>query len=948
MISEEGGSEGGGVTGEIGLESETAGVDYCTVNWYTGNKIRNSLVKAYNGNKNDSTMKILHWNIGPSFWDKKLVEIQILTDEFRPDLVFISEANLLPCLPDYQINIPNYTIVTTKDYSEGRISRLVLLVKNGYNVEVQYNLMEPMISSIWVKIPRKGNKKLMICGFYREHKILRLDGVNTTGEPKEQESRFKKFIEQWKLADSSSEVHIIGDINIDMEKWNNPDQIIIPLVNLLKDEIITRGFAQIVQNVTRCWPGKKDSLVDHVWSRNTEKIIQCNNKVRGVSDHNLIELILKIKGLNKVSQEIIKRSWKNSSLEQLRLEIGNKNWDTIYTLQDPELANSFLEDNLTEILDRIAPNKIIQLNKKHKSWITNNTRKQMMERDEAREQARISKNENDWKKYRSLRNSCTKQCKNDKNEHFKKLYTNCENTGDTKSLYRTTKEQLGWEKVGPPTALMKDGKLFRKPSEIAEVLAESFKEKVDKLNREVEMENLQPLATLKKAMQSWNKSEDRPMFKLRKVTKIETLEAINKLSNSSSQANDRIEALVIKAAATLLSDPITHITNLSIEKNKFCNKWKLGKVVPIFKGNPGSKLNPDNYRQISLLPVISKIVERQVQGQILQYMESTRQLNDNNHTYRKLLGTTTAMLEIADDIFEAADERRIAVTMAIDQSAAFDCVRHKILDSKLEIYNFSESTRTWINSYLGNRSQYVAVGAKKSSIKSVKQGVPQGSVLGPLLYIIYTNKLSETIKDDINCQDSSHSENKDDLFGSDCRECGRITTYSDDSTYVTQKKTRTENQENLDIGLEKISVFLTANGLHINQTKTTVTEHMVKQKRSKINGQPPILRTTGRNGETKDIVSTKFARILGGNLQDDLSWKCQLETGKKALLPCLRTKIGALRLIARNIPTKGRLCLANGMIISKLVYLLPVWGGIPDSWRRKTQSVLNLAARTVL
>ena len=227
------------------------------------------------------------------------------------------------------------------------------------------------------------------------------------------------------------------------------------------------------------------------------------------------------------------------------------------------------------------------------------------------------------------RNACNKQFKTDKNDHFKKLYLNCESTGDSK-----TKEQLGWMKVGPPTAIINNGKILRKPAEIAEVLSKFFKDKVERLNQEVDMNNLEPLTVLRKAMDRLNKSNDRIEFKLRKVTRIETLEAIKKLSNSSTQANDKIEAIVIKAAAVTLCDPITHITNLSIESDKFCNKWKIGKVIPIYKGSPANKLSPESYRQISLLPVISKLIERQVQVQVLNYMETTKQLNNNNHAYR--------------------------------------------------------------------------------------------------------------------------------------------------------------------------------------------------------------------------------------------------------------------------------------------------------------------------
>ena len=285
------------------------------------------------------------------------------------------------------------------------------------------------------------------------------------------------------------------------------------------------------------------------------------------------------------------------------------------------------------------------------------------------------------------------------------------------------------------------------------------------------------------------------------------------------------------------------------------------------------------------------------------------------------------MNKIADNIFTAADDKKIADLMAIDMLSAFDCLVHKILDEKLRLYNFSEKTRKWFTSYLNYRSYYVNVGTKNSEIKTTTDGVPQGSVLGPLIYIIYMNELPEAVKNNEECEDEVHVKEDDDLFGDDCTKCGKVTCYADDCTYVTMARTREENQRNLTRSMEKVADFLISNGMTINPSKTTISEHMVKQKTTRTPGDPPTLLTTLPNGEDKTIIASRFNRLLGGNFQDNLLWRGQLELGKKALLPILRTKIGALKLIARNIPQRGLLYLANGLIISRLVYLLPSMGG---------------------
>ena len=296
----------------------------------------------------------------------------------------------------------------------------------------------------------------------------------------------------------------------------------------------------------------------------------------------------------------------------------------------------------------------------------------------------------------------------------------------------------------------------------------------------------------------------------------------------------------------------------------------------MFKEKPKDQLDPASYRPICLLPVISKLTERHVQIQLMDYMEETRQLNKSHHTYRKLHRTTTTMLQLTDDLYETANRNRIANIMTIDKSSAFDCVTFNILYDKLKMYNVSDDCIDWFKSYLENRSQYVAIGAKKSSMKSVQQGVPQGSVLGPLMYLIYTNKLPETVKESEICVEEGHND-KEELFGKECRTSGTVIVYVDDATYVAEAKTRRENQEKVTKKLESIYSFLTANLLTVNQSKTSLMEFMVRQKRARQQGSPPSLNVELKDGTEKVIGQSRFCRLLGGNIQEDLTWRGHLE-----------------------------------------------------------------------
>ena len=291
------------------------------------------------------------------------------------------------------------------------------------------------------------------------------------------------------------------------------------------------------------------------------------------------------------------------------------------------------------------------------------------------------------------------------------------------------------------------------------------------------------------------------------------------------------------------------------------------------------KSDPGSYRPISLLPVVSKLVEKAIQSQIVSFMATSSQWNSNNHAYKQRHGTTTTLLEMTDQVFQACDERAIAVIMGIDQTAAFDSVEHSVLYQKLLLYNFDDSAVAWIATYLENRSQYVVVGAHNSEMKNVITGVPQGSVLGPVLYTIFLNELPDVVNEYNTCNDASHSPSQQ-LFSKNCNQCGILPSYADDTSYVTYSKDRTQNQLRIEIILSRIKDFLNLNKLTVNESKTVLIEIMMKQKRSRIPGSPPSLTVITPQNITKVITAGKDILLLGATLQDNSTWQSHLEIGK--------------------------------------------------------------------
>ena len=170
-----------------------------------------------------------------------------------------------------------------------------------------------------------------------------------------------------------------------------------------------------------------------------------------------------------------------------------------------------------------------------------------------------------------------------------------------------------------------------------------------------------------------------------------------------------------------------------------------------------SRTYPASYCPVALLPVTSKLVEHAIQMQLQKHMEKKQLFNRNSHAYRGNLSTSTAMMQLVDRMYEATDDNLISQLMALDQSSGFDCMSLTLLLRKLKIYGCSPSTRRWIECYMSFRTQCTNVGRHNSDMVAVNKGVPQGLILGPLLYIIYTNEMSEAIKDS-ECIDEAHDD----------------------------------------------------------------------------------------------------------------------------------------------------------------------------------------------
>ena len=200
--------------------------------------------------------------------------------------------------------------------------RLAALIKEGIQVQVLEQFMEEHVFSIWMKSSSKGNRKIHLGAVYWEHQWIRQDGNNTTKTPAEQLHRWKSFIEQWIAASRGVESIVIGDVNLDFNKWHHPDQEHLAMVDLVKSRIETLGFHQLVEGDTRFWRDTK-SLLDHCWTEVPNRILQSRNEMRTSSDHNMIQFSIRLSASYYKPKEILLRDRINLNIDRFKSNVSN-------------------------------------------------------------------------------------------------------------------------------------------------------------------------------------------------------------------------------------------------------------------------------------------------------------------------------------------------------------------------------------------------------------------------------------------------------------------------------------------------------------------------------------------------------------------------------------------------------------------------------------------------